>query len=450
MEKLPSLLAFLILVGCAGKIPRQERRPSQLPQRVGLAASDVTPAMGVPLAGYGGGARRSMTGVVWSKSPFAHYLSPSQGTHDPIRAKAILFETSDGKILFLSLDVAAVPASIAEDLIERVRVFGISPTHIFISATHTHSGPGALSKNPLWEKLASDRFHHEVYREFTRKIVETVERANADLQPAQIFSLNFEARGLQRSRSGKQNELDPTANALLIQSPEGKWRGGLLNFAIHGTALGPSNLQFSADVPGGIERAVENEIQKMNPADPSPIFAMINGAEGDVSPIEKGFAGIEKIGDSFARQMIDALPNARPTSTEAQIFSAHVNLGEPRIQLSSCNRWTPSLVGDWAKWKITGLGPTTRISVLRLGDQAMVTWPGEPTNQIGLDLKQSARKVGIPHLWILGLTNDYLAYFISDKDTQSGTYESCSSLFGVRGSLLLIDAAKGMFLPMAK
>ncbi len=63
--------------------------------RVGRAAVDITPPIGVPMAGY-------------------YYVRLSEGVHDPLHAKALVFEDHGVKAALVALDLIHVPREIVE------------------------------------------------------------------------------------------------------------------------------------------------------------------------------------------------------------------------------------------------------------------------------------------------------------------------------------------------
>src|SRR5438067_2151118 len=137
-------LALLLMVASPflfAKPPYDTKRPEQL--LVGIAAVDLQLPNGVPLAGYGSGARRIVPLV--HGYPYATYFKPAHGNLDPIRVKAMVLQREHGQLLFMSFDLAAVTNEMYEGLVERLRPLGFHRDDIFISATHTHSGPGTLS-----------------------------------------------------------------------------------------------------------------------------------------------------------------------------------------------------------------------------------------------------------------------------------------------------------------
>jgi hypothetical protein len=83
-------------------------------------------------------------------------------------------------------------------------------------------------------------------------------------------------------------------------------------------------------------------------------------------------------------------------------------------------------------------------TLLELGDMLLMTWPGEPTTSIGLELRRLAADAGAAQSWVLGLTNDHLAYFVMPDEYEEGGYETCSSLYGPQGAVKLIEAYRGL------
>jgi len=394
--------------------------------RVGFAQAEIA-QNGIPLAGYGSGARRALPFIHGNE--YASWFKPSTGTHDSIRVKAMVLRSGDKKLLFISLDLAAVTNEMYLDLVGRLMKLGYSKDAVFLSATHTHSGPGTLSSRFLWEALAADRFQPAYYARVRDSIVAAVMSAENASQPAQLLSLSFATKGLQRNRRHREGWFDPTANMLLARSPSGAWLGAMVNFAIHGTALNAHNLELSADIPGGIERALQEELH-------APVL-FINGAEGDVSPANGGFDGIEKLSESFAQQAKQALPQAKAVEPTWWVRSSTIQLGDPAVTIGAClpQAWHKH-IGDWV---VLGLGDsvphTITVSYLRLGELRMLAWPGEPTTTLGFDLKRSALNA-----WVLGLTNGYQGYFTSPGEFAEGRYEACSSLYGKQAGERVVKA----------
>jgi hypothetical protein len=201
---------------------------SDAPLRAGINTLEVTPQIGVPLAGYGGGQRRLIPWDVKDQFPYATFMHPSEGVRDPIRVKTLYLERDSKKLIFISLDVVGVTADVRKDLLARVAHLGIGEDELFISATHTHSGPGTLSRNNFWQLLTMDRFQSSVYDVVLSDIANSVQAAYLKAQPAQLYSGSFATEGLQKNRRVEKRGYDNTANLLLVKSlGNGEWLGGL-------------------------------------------------------------------------------------------------------------------------------------------------------------------------------------------------------------------------------
>lgn len=344
---------------------------------VGSSAVDMTPPIGVPLAGYGGSKRR-LPYSIWGRYRWATFLRPSTGVQDPIRSKAFLIKKDGRALLFLSLDTIGVDYPLYLSIKEHANGLGIDD--VFVSATHTHSGPGTLSKSLVLQIMATDRFQPEVYRFVEDSAKWSIELALRDLKPARLFRTSFRVDGLQSGRPDREEHLDPEAHLLYAQDNDGKIRGGLINFAVPPTALGEENLKFSADLAGGIENALKSVFNTHSE------FLFMNGAEADLSPRANGIAEVAIHSAVFAQ-------------------AAKAALGAPTRVLPKWRTRSMSLT-------LPGIPRTAEIKQLVLDDVLMVTWPGEATTEVGAASKAQGTAAGFKETWNLGLTNGYNGAFI--------------------------------------
>lgn len=416
----------------------------------GTANIDVTPGAGVPLGGYGGGKRRLIPWDIFNKYPYAKYFKPNKGVRDPIRSKAMVLTKGDQRLLFISLDIVGAIDHIKADIVKRLAIYGFKSENVFLTATHTHSGPGALTYNSVWALLAVDKFSSKVYQDLLDGIIRSVETAITRLEPVSLMSNRFEVEGVQKNRGNKPGVFNNKANMLLLRSQKtGDWLGGLVNLPIHGVALGTSNLHFSADIPGAVERKIENRLAAINSTAASPpTLLFIQGALGDVSPIQRGEQGIEQISEHISRRAMDSLSSLRKISPNWQIFEKEVYIGKAGFNIYACSKKT--FWGKLIRW--AHLSKRMRISLkkwfpryetlsaIKLGDMLMVTWPGEPTATLGQYLEQMGANKNAVQTWILAVTNSHLAYFVTPDEEQAGTKEACNMLYKSHISMNIIDA----------
>lgn len=101
--------------------------------RAGAARMDLTPELGVVLAGYGPLQPRAATGVAGR-----------------LWATALVIETADGVTALVAADLHAAPRALTAAVAEAVAA--IVPRHrLLLGGTHTHSGPGHLYANGFYD-----------------------------------------------------------------------------------------------------------------------------------------------------------------------------------------------------------------------------------------------------------------------------------------------------------
>jgi len=403
---------------------------------VGLGSTDATPEVGTPLGGYGGSGRRLKYFLDWgNRYPLATYLRPSTGVLDPIRAKSMVVQNHQRKLLFVSLDVVGITIDVYKTLKQRLKHLNFD--EMILTATHTHSGPGALTRSFLWQVMAMDKFEREIYDAFIDSIVRSVELAHQSMVPATLHQTSFMVPEIHRNRRDRPGHMDSQAQVLLAKNAEGEIIGGMVNFAIHGCALGESNLLFSADVAGGIERHMEKLIAGNQKLWPTILF--VNGAEGDVSNSIGGRDGIEVTGDIFAqkaRPALALLKKVEPVMTYSRIDTkldrARINLkkcgaGKKEIKIPVSAKMLPRVAGLWQ---------------IKLGDILMMTFPGEATTDIGFSAKALARQYQENNPWIFGLANGHMGYFVTPEEYAEGGYETCVAFHGPQAGKMILEAHK--------
>ena len=108
---------------------------------VGFGIADMTPPVGVPLAGYAN--RRAEIGQWFSGAAYARLFHPSNAVHDPIEARAMAIERDGRRLVFLRLDLVAVSRDLIAAIRARLTDLALPEDALVVTATHTHSGPGA-------------------------------------------------------------------------------------------------------------------------------------------------------------------------------------------------------------------------------------------------------------------------------------------------------------------
>ena len=410
---------------------------------------------GVSLGGYGNLSRRFVVPDLRNKFPFATWFRPSEGTRDPIRAKVFLLRAADdARLLFVGLDVVASSAGFRRDLAEALRPVGFDEEDIHVFATHTHSGPAGISDNGFWQVTATDRYQPQLYDSLVSQTVTLARDAAGALEPVELFAYSVETSGLQRNRRRHGAPVDARARLVVARRKTkhgsyGSYVGGFLNYALHGTALRPQNLELSADAPGVLTDAVSAFLwEKGDKRGPRPAILFLAGSLGDVVPSSQGPEGLVTAGREFRAQLEKGFERGRRLEPRWTVTSRDVPLGEPLISSRNCLLGTEfEFLGRLIpRLPVASFFPRrTTVWNIDLGGVPLALWPGEPTSRLGAELgaelgqnQKEAKKVR-EKPWLVSLANDCLAYFTTPDEYAEGGYETCLNLYGAQGGRRILD-----------
>lgn len=395
----------------------------------GASSLAVDLPAGVPLAGYGGMPRRAWIPDVLGRHPYAFWFNPSTGVHDPLRIRALALESDSVRVLWLSLDLVGVDPTLVSELRARLGRADAPAPVVILSASHTHSGTGAFAHSVFWGLLAADRESPAVRTSILDAMEGAAREAWRRRRPARVVAGKGTVTGIATSRLDQP--LDPELGVLKVTAVDGRPIALMWNYAIHGTALGHGNFQLSGDLMGEASARLERETGV-------PVL-FVNGAAGDVSPVGRGWPGVESIGSTLAGSALatwGALPPGRDEALGAA--ESRVSLPAPGVSVRNCTgRWMPGLV----RIGLGGALPSSAgITAVRIGDTAWVTVPGELQTRLGLDVK-AAGHGHFEQTFVAGYSNDYLGYFLTAKDYERPSYVACGSFYGERGGEIVRDAA---------
>jgi neutral ceramidase len=398
------------------------------PLKAGAATGAFSIPDGTPLAGYGSVRRRLLLPDVLGRHPHAFWFKPHAGELDPVAARALVLETPSARLAWVTVDLIAVDRAFTQ-AVERRLEGGIGPTTVLVSASHTHSGPGAFVESRLMGWVALDSLDAAVRGALVETVVATIERAAAAAVEARVAATSVTVLGVTKSRLAKA--LDPELVALKITSASGAPIALVWNFAIHGTVLGARNLRLSGDVMGLASRELERGLG-------IPVL-FVNGAVGDVSPAAHGEGALARLAPELARAARAAWDRAGPRESPGlAIRRARVALPPPRLSVRNCaGRWVPASV---AVPLGRALPPDAELTAVALGSTAWVTMPGELQAALGLEIKREARAL-FKHAFVAGVSNDYLGYFVTAEDYGRPGYVTCATVYGPRAGECLATTA---------
>jgi hypothetical protein len=416
--------------------------PSPLQAGVGKRALSL-PA-GTPLAGYGSAARRMLPP---DPNPFDGftYFKPNTGQMDLLYAKALVMTNATTKIAIVTVDAVGV----LSDLVDRIHASAVSlgatipRENLVVSASHSHAGPGSQTKLRFWELIGTDLLYPPFRDAFVNDCAHALFNAEQSLQPAKFGSASSLLAGVTVNRrvgtspTATPTTVDEELGVIRIDTMGGAPLALVWNFAIHGTAYGDTNLDFSADIMGAVSDKVEALLGV--PA----LFA--NGAEGDTSPNGHGASGIAMLAPIIA-QKIATIHAAIVTAPQIVLQCvSHVEMfGKATLDLSLTRLPAGTIDLDFATFLSTvlSLGHVVfkmnkdwfendfRFQAIRMNDTLVVPVPGEPIFVVGKAMKQAGLALGFTRVFIFGLSNGHMAYITDEAEYNAGGYEAVATFFG--------------------
>lgn len=390
--------------------PETASRPVLL---AGAAKAALPLSSGLPMAGYG---KR-----IWS----------AKGTHDPLFVRALALKQGEERVIVISVDLLAITDEMREAVLQKIRAKVPLPPHgLLISATHTHSGPGALSSGFL-EQFAAGPFDRSFFEKATDTMAKAALLANEALKPARISHGAAAAPELIRNRMNPSGPVDPEVSFIDILGEVGQPIATLVNFSAHATVLKPDNLQFSGDYPGFLEAALEEQ-------GGIALFTAGSVADQTAHPPEgsDGYRQAEAMGRALARKVREArrtLPEEH-VPLSARILS--VQLPPPQVKVGPDRRLARLIASPF-------FDAETILQTIRIGPILLIGIPADLSVVLGGKIKAHAREQGMEAI-IVGFANDYIGYLLPHDLYRTDAYEARMSFHGPQMGEYLVELVDRM------
>ena len=409
--------------------------------RVGFARLDVTPPLGVSLAGY-------------------FQDRKADGILDPIELNAVAVANGEETLLLIAADLISMDAANAKTVRELIAAETGVPAHcIAINCLHQHTtlrvGAGLFG--------VRTGAYFEVLR---RKLADVARLAVGDLREARMGvaqkqtaeTISFIRRYRMKDGTVATNpfsrvseidhpvgEADNTVRLIRFSRKEGG-DVALVSFATHPDVIGGTKL--SADWPGFVRRFTEKELAGVH-------CALFNGAQGDtnhLNPYDLQTCRADRYAFSahMGRVITDAVcalwENTTPCTSErlsgavAEVAVKTRTDGEERYdEMAAFYKAYEEGTLDY-KPGITELGEARRIigirtapiynyvtlTVLGIGEVLFVGFGGEPFTKYADNVRAAC-----PDRFVLTScnTNGSEGYLVTTKAFEEGGYEASSTSF---------------------
>jgi neutral ceramidase len=399
----------------------------------GAASADITPdvkAYKVPMAGYG-----------------ARMGKPSTGVHDPLHAKVLYLRDNDSALAIITCDLRSVTLELKQLIIQKAGIVGLTEDNVMLCASHTHSGP-SIFREKFWQ-LQFGVFDPAILEPMSSAVADALKKAVASAVPARVGFASEKVEGFTenrrweydtdaRTKAGETPAMSPMLSVLRVDNADKKPLAIFVHYATHPTILPASNMLLSADWPGVMQARIEEGF-------PGAVAMYANGAEGDQAPHgEKGDGEFDRVADFGTRLAAEAVRLSRSIETmpDSHVDAVRTAPALPEIVFSPGALNGPRK--DMGPFAIEALPRKAEIQAFAINGVAMVTVPGEPICEVGLDATKRVEALGFKHAIVIGLANDYIGYVVNEKEYAHAGYEVDSrSYYGPGlGTFIAENAAK--------
>ncbi len=220
------LVISILLTGliAVGQVAKTEGNAGIL--RAGMAKIDITPSIPVKLYGYS------------SRKAY------SEGIHDPLSVRAVVFETGGEKIVLVSSDLGSYGSEVftvvQKSILDK---FNLKESELFLSTVHSHSAP-VLSLNAE----TGDPNNIEYTRSLQQKLAIVIAEAFDNMEPVTTgFGSGSSPVGANRREMRPDGSItlgrnpygitDKEVLVMKITTTEGTPVGALYDYATHSTSL---------------------------------------------------------------------------------------------------------------------------------------------------------------------------------------------------------------------
>ena len=231
---------------------------------------------------------------------YASLEQKTTGIHMRLRSRAyVLGSPCNGKrIVFVSADLGMIFQSVKQGVVRKLEdTYGgiYTDANVMLSATHTHSGPGAFSHYALYN-LTSLGYDEQNYNAIVDGIYQSIVRAHNNVGLGEVRFNAGELLDASFNRSLTAYEANPASERAQYQhatdkqmtvlklSRGGQEKGMISWFAVHPTNIGNQNKLISGDNKGMSSYLFERLKGTNYNANDTFVAAFANSNEGDASP----------------------------------------------------------------------------------------------------------------------------------------------------------------------
>ncbi len=369
----------------------------------------------------------------------------SEGNLHDLWAKALAIEDSEGKqALLITTDLLGFPKALSDQIRDQLEYeFKLPRARIILNSTHTHSGP--VLKDALYDIYPLDKQQINAIEQYSGKLADQIValagEALRSMKAVQIYSQNGVTRfqvnrrnndaSLLSSLTELQGPNDYAVPVIKVVDMQDRLMAVAFGYACHPTVL--DGYSWSGDYPG----FAQIELEKSHPGTTAMFFM---GAGADQNPLPRLTVGLAKqygkeMAAAVERVLEEDMRELSPQLT-ASYSEIELPLNPPpskdelleMIQDSSAyasyqQRWAENMIERMEKNESFISSYPYPLQVWQMGNQMIVSMGGE----VVVEYANRLKRIFGQDLFVMGCSNDVMAYIPSATILEEGGYEGLVS-----------------------
>ncbi len=391
----------------------------------GVSSVVITPKQSMWMAGY------------------ANRDRPSEGTLVDLMAKALALEDENGKqVVLITADLVGIPRALSNRIRDRLQIkFHLTRSQIIINTSHTHTGP--VLTDALTDIYPLDQQQQQKIDQYSKelsyKLEHLVAKALQSLQPVKVYTGNGVTRFQVNRRNNdevnlaRQTELkgpnDYAVPVIKVVNSSGKLIAVAFGYACHNTVL--NGYKLSGDYAGYAQLELEKKY-------PGATALFLQGCGANQNPLPRRTVALaqqygQELSAAVTRVLSEDMKSMAPV-LETAYSEVELPLNSPPTK-EELLKMTADLPEAYQKrWAARLLQKAERgealinsypypIEVWKLGDQPVIALGGE----VVVEYANALKRIFGQDIFVLGYSNDVMAYIPNLAILREGGYEGASS-----------------------
>jgi len=310
----------------------------QLPLKIGLTVSNITPPVGARLMGY------------------AERVGGSTAVADELILQTVAFQHGETRSLLVAADLIGLAEYFYDGITREFQArFGIPPQNVLLIASHNHSGP-VIPYSFMDVGKADQDYLNRLEATILSDAALALSRLDGNYRLTQTAArVTF---GINRRLPNANGEIEMLPNpaaprdeqALILQfadtaSPR---RLVLFNYACHADTLGSASNVITAEFPGAARRVIEAAL-------PDTAAIYLPGCEAEINPNvtdERGefygtYQDVLRLGAELGESVTAALSVSPPASLNPQLDCRLTEVSLPLGKIPPLEHFQKMAVTDY-------------------------------------------------------------------------------------------------------